>query len=166
MGKFLDMMLGKLFDSLIADGSRVIQKAAETKEARNDTYNMLDAYGCAVYHKGKLVRKSYYNQTPKSTKTHKGWRKHSIESDTGRGYLDEFFKEYRPKGIIVLVCVNAIYYTNILEAGAQGSKPPGQPDIKKRYRIISQILYKMEDLQRKYKGSTVSRTRAIEINKF
>lgn len=171
MGKLLDVMLGQLFDSLIADGKKVIDKAATTKEAKNRSKNMLDAYGAGVYYKGKLVRKAYHSPTPQATEPHKGWEKHNIPADTGREYLEDFFREYKPKNTIELICVNAVYYANILESGAQAmdKKNPdqaGYSNTDHRYRIISQILYEMENLQRKYKGSTIERRRAIEINKF
>lgn len=172
MGKLLDQYLKKLFDSLITDGYAIIAEAAKTNDIKKyRSYNMLDAYGCAVYYNGKIVRKSYLNYYERSKKVHKGWDKYNIPADTGRGYLDDFFSTYKPKNAIELICVNAVYYANILESGAQAmdKKNPNQAGYSNtahRYRIISQILYEMENLQRKYKGSTIERRRAIEINKF
>lgn len=138
-----------LIDSLFDDGMKIIRAAKATKEASNDTYNMEDAFGCAVYYKGRVVRRGYANSNPKSEVIHKGWAKKGIEANTGRGYLDEFFDGYKSnnKGLY-LVCVNAVYYAPILEDGRQ-------PNAKIKYRIISQTDYMFDSLKSKYKGSRV-----------
>lgn len=164
MARWLDAVLNALFDELIKDGEKVIDNAARSKEAHTREGNQEDAYGSAVYYNGKVVRRSYYNKSAIASKPQKAWKKHSIPEASGREHLDRFFEQYRPKGKIELVCINAIYTTNILEAGAQSGK--GGPNLRAKYRIISQAMTDMEELQRKYKGSTLRYLRAIETNKF
>ena len=141
--------IDSLVDSLFKDGMNIINRAKATKEAQNDKYNMEDAFGCAVYYKGKIVKKGYANPTPLSDTIHKGWEKKGIEANTGRGYLDDFFSSYKPHGMgMELVCVNAVYYSAILEDGRQ-------PNAKAKYRIISQTDFMFDSLKNKYKGSRV-----------
>ena len=142
-------ILNAFFDDLADEGKKVIDKAAKTNTTRPGSKNMMDAYGAAVYYYGKRVRTVYVNPTPQSTETHKGWKKHNIPSNTGRGYLESWFNSYKPKGSLELVCVNAVYYSQILEEGAQG-RPRRSTSTK--YRIISQTYSDMSSLAGKYKG--------------
>lgn len=142
-------ILNAFLDDLANEGQKVIDKAAKTNMTKPRSNNMRDAYGAAVYYQGKRVRTKYVNPTPQSSKVHKGWEKHNIPSDTGRGYLETWFNEYKPKGSLELVCVNAVYYANILEDGAQGR--PNR-SISTKYRIISQTYSDMYSLSNKYKG--------------
>lgn len=142
-------ILNDFLDDLAEEGKKVIDKAAKTNITKSRSNNMRDAYGAAVYYMGKRVRTRYVNATPLSNRAHAGWGKHNIPSDTGRGYLDTWFDEYKPKGNIELVCVNAVYYAQILEEGAQG-RPYTQFSTK--YEIISQTYSDMNGLAKKYKG--------------
>ena len=142
-------ILNAFLDDLADEGQKVIDKAAKTNMTKPRSNNMRDAYGAAVYYKGKRVRTRYVNPTPQSNQAHKGWEKHNIPSDTGRGYLETWFNEYKPKGNLELVCVNAVYYAQILEDGAQGR--PSR-SISTKYKIISQTYSDMYGLANKYKG--------------
>jgi hypothetical protein len=53
---------------------------------------------------------------------------------------------------MALVVVNAVYYTSILEDGAQGR--PSVP-VSTQYRIISQVADNIYDIKRHFKGSVV-----------
>lgn len=154
--QWLKDILNDLFDELIKDGKKVITNAATSTDLRRPIVsgNMQDAYGAAVYFNGQIVRKAYYNDSPIANGPHKGWRKRNIEPNTGRGYLDDFFNSYMPTNKVCLVCVNAVYYTTILEEGAQG-RP--QIPLSTKYHIISQVGVNMDNLQRKYKGSRLGR---------
>lgn len=143
-------VLNAFFDDLADEGQRIIDKAARTNMTKPRSKNMMDAYGAAVYYKGKRVRTKYVNESPASNTPHNGWKKHGIPSDTGRGYLDSWFNEYRPSGNLELVCVNAVYYSEILENGAQTRK--GGASSGTKYRIISQTYSDMYSLSRKYNG--------------
>ena len=156
MAKISSRLLDDLFDNLIKDGEKVIRNAARTTDLKHKVVsgNLQDAYGTAVYYNGKIVRRAYYNNSPISKGIHKGWAKRGYESDTGRGYLDKFFESYEPESTLCLVCVNAVYYTAILEDGTQG-RP--QVDISTKYHIISQTMTDMADLQKKYRGSKLGR---------
>lgn len=146
----------QIVDWLSKEGQDIVDRAYLTKETRDRSGTQHDAYGYAVYSGGRLVRKGYASGGRMSSKVHHGWPKHNIPADTGRGYLESFFADYgrnvRSSGI-VLVCVNAAYYSQILENGAQG-RPGKQLSVK--YRIISQISGDMRALAGQLKGSVVT----------
>lgn len=151
MTKWKSKLLDEVFDALAKDGKKVIDNAARTNTTIPRSKNMMDAYGAAVFYQGKRVRTVYVNPTPQSNKAHKGWDKHDIPSDTGRGYLDKWFDSYKTKtNGIELVCVNAIYYSQILEEGAQTRNR--KASLGTKYRIISQTMSEMYSLAKKYNG--------------
>lgn len=150
MSSFKDVFLKRVTDSLYNDGMRILSESARTNETTKRSGNMEDAYGCAVYYNGNRIRTGYYNQSPVSTSEHHGWEKHGIQPNTGRGYLDDFFNSYKPKTRgMIMICVNAVYYTPILEDGAQGR--PKIP-LSTKYRIISQVGGEFSEIAKKYRG--------------
>lgn len=135
-----------IVNDLANEGARLCKAAADSKETRNRSGNQADAFGYAVYLNGKIQKKGYAYPSM-SRKIHKGWEKHGIPADTGRGYLDDFFANYRPSKMgYTLIVVNAVYYSQILEDGKQSAGAA-------KYRIISQIGTEMYGLAQKYKGS-------------
>lgn len=151
MGILLQRYLNKIFDSLIAQGYRIMKNAAKNNDTMARTYNMDDAYATAVYYQGKRVRTRYLNPTPESTEIHKGWKKHHIQAGRGRGYLETFFGNFKPTTDgISLIVVNVIYYTSILEQGKQ------TPNGGRHYKIISSISADMTELEEKIKGSRIA----------
>lgn len=146
----------QIVNYLATEGQKIVNKAYWSKEAKDVSGTMHDAYGYAVYYKGQEKRRGYAAGGQMSSEVHHGWKKKGIPADTGRGYLDSFFNSYKSqvtrKGF-VLICVNAVYYAQILEDGAQGR--PSR-SISTRYRIISQISDSMYEFQKIFKSSTVS----------
>ena len=151
--RFLQEAQKKVIDYLAAQGQRMVDEAYRSKDAQDRSGNMHDAYGWAVYVNGSVVRKGDAG-TQMSQEIHKGWAKHGIPADTGRGYLEEFFATYQdvPQKGMALVVVNAVYYASILEEGAQGRPAVQQAT---QYRIISQVADTMYDIKRNFKGSIV-----------
>lgn len=142
---------GNIADALASEGRRIAVEAERTAEAQRRTGNMADAFGYAVFLDGKEVRRGYAEPSPTSSTVHKGWKKHGIPADTGRGYLDSYFDAYiAPAKGWHLVVVNAVYYTRILEAGAQAR--PARQKVR-QYRIISQMADDMDRLAAKYHGT-------------
>lgn len=140
----------EIVSELSKEGQKIVNDAYWSKAAMDRSGNMHDAYGYAVYFRGKLEKKGYAAGGKMSSDIHKGWKKHGISANTGRGYLDEFFNDYKPNpNGFELVCVNAVYYAEILEDGAQGR--PKVP-ISKKYKIISQVSSKIDDLAKRFGG--------------
>lgn len=145
-----------LIEWLSEEGQAVVDRAYLTKETRDRSGTQHDAYGYAVYSDGRIVSKGYASGGRMSSKVHHGWAKYNIPADTGRGYLESFFADYGKSVVrkgIVLVCVNAAYYSQILEEGAQG-RPGRQMSVK--YRIISQIGGDMRRIASDFGGTRVS----------
>lgn len=138
---------------LARHGQRMVDEAYRTKDTQDRSGNMHDAYGWAVYVNGQIVKQGDAG-APISQQIHKGWAKHDIPANTGRGYLNDFFSTYQdiPERGIALVVVNAVYYASILEEGAQ-HRPAIQQAT--QYRVISQVADTMYDIKRHFKGSIV-----------
>lgn len=155
MGKLLDAYMNRFVSYLAQEGRKVINRAIATQSVKFRSYNLMDAFGFVVYHNGIVKTKGYGTQSPKSKGTHRGWEKHGIPDGTGRGWLDDFISGYEPpKTGFTLVVVNAAFYARILEEGMQG--PPAGHPARKKYRIISQTVGMMEDIQSKFKGSALT----------
>lgn len=138
------MALQPYIESLTKDAERILEKANATRQTKNDTYNQEDAYGYGIYYNGKLLKKGYLNDTPLAKEIHKGWAKHNIKANTGRGYLDEYLDNYKQsKKGLTLVVANAVYYSPILEDGRQSNNG-------RRYKILSQIASDIKELEIKY----------------
>ena len=151
IAKARSQSLSRMADVLAAEGLRIAKDAESTSETQKRSGNQSDAFGYAVYLDGKEMRRGYANAAPTSSGPHKGWEKHGIPADTGRGYLNTFLDTYAaPKSGFHLVVVNAAYYTRILEEGAQG-RPKRK--LSAKYRIISQITDDMDRLASKYGGT-------------
>lgn len=141
----------QIVNFLAGKGKKIIEDAYLTKDTRDRTYNLVDAYGFAVFCDRKKVKYGYAG-AEMSEKVHKGWAKRGIPAGTGRKYIDDFFDDYQSTigKDIELVCVNAAYYASILEAGKQGGVSPVH------YHIISQMRDEFDNLQNGIQGSTVS----------
>ncbi len=138
----VDKYINGLADKLINEGKRLVKNAIVTKTYKNDTYNLHDSYGAAVYYRGKLIRE-YYNSPSKAQEP----RKH--ESGVfvyGADDIKEYFQlEFKPstRGLS-LVVVSSMWYGETLEKGE---------GLKKKYQVISQISSEVDDVASKYKGS-------------
>lgn len=142
-------------DYLAKEGDRIAHKALASKEAYDRTLNMGDAYGYIVFFNKKVVRKGYALPTNWASKIHKGWDKIGVKDGTGREWLDDFMDTWKPESDnFVLIVVNAAFYSGILEKGRQTNKG-GRGTYGKKFKIISQIVSDMKDLQEKFKGSTL-----------
>lgn len=144
----------RIIDYLASQGYDMILQAQATKDAKNRSYNQKDAYGALVYLNGELKEVKTLDSSSKGT--HKGWPKHGIPDGTGREWLQRFIDTYKaPDKGFVLVVVNAAFYTRILEEGMQG--PPAGHEPRTKYKIISQVFGKMDDIAEKLGGGTITR---------
>ena len=105
----------------------------------NDTFNLKDSYGSAVYVYGQL-RKSSVRFIGSKTALDKN---HSLY---GREEVDSFLTTYKAsvKRPLELVCVAAIFYASDLE---RGLTPSGR-----KYIVISNIADDMQSLASRVKG--------------
>lgn len=125
---------------LDSEGKRIMELANNSRTTQVRSGAQKNAYGYRVYYNGLKQSEGYLDRT--SDEVHKGWAKHNIPANTGRGYLMDFFNSYTPIGKgFELIVVNAVYYTQILEDGMQNS-------LHHKYEVISQVRDNFDNLQR------------------
>lgn len=182
MGRLENIYVRRMTNYLVARGKEIINEAAASKEAGNRSMNQLDAYGLIVYYNGKSQRtivgdvsnggftSVYRSPDPynisdamsqkkkfKDLETlgggvHKGWKKEGIPDGTGyewaRMFIRGFKQVYKPPARgFALVIFNAAYYSKILEEGGG--------NVKRKYRVLSQIVGSLQSLQSQFKGSNI-----------
>lgn len=166
---------------LVDKGKQIIQRAADSKESGNITLNQMDSYGLVIYYNGKVQRTLIgselgklesryrspepYNISEGMTRknkrfakagvdgdVHKGWSKAGIPDGTGYEWARMFVKELGKTGEIpqrgfAMVVFNAAYYSHFQEHQ--------EGNLKRKYRVISQIYGDLEDAGKDYKGAVV-----------
>ena len=131
---------------LASDGDKLIHQAFEEADySKNETQNLHDSYGSAVFYNGKI-----YPQTTRfldRLATDKGVKVNG-RYITGRQSIEEFFSKYNPpsKGMQLVVAV-ALFYGGILEGG--------ESPLKRKYKVIFMIGDDISLLSSKIKGSKV-----------
>lgn len=178
----LERMYVNRMTNLLADrGKQIIQRAATSKESGNVTLNQMDSYGLVIYYNGKVERtligselgklESRYRSpepynisggmTRKNKRfakagvggdVHKGWSKAGIPDGTGYEWARMFVKELGKTGAIpqrgfAMVVFNAAYYSHFQEHQ--------EGNLKRKYRVISQIYGDLEDAGKDYEGAVV-----------
>lgn len=132
-----------ILDRLASKGSNLIEEAYKTghgssdEQWKNESYNMHDAYGYAVYYNGKMKRSGFLKDGVLSRHSHKGYK--SYPSGTGREYVENLIKDYKPskKGYSLIV-FNAAFYVTYLEDGVGL--------LQRKYQVLSQIAGDMEKI--------------------
>lgn len=116
------------------DGSK-----SEAGKFANDTFNLKDSYGSAVYVYGRL-RKDSVRFIGSKTALDKN------SGVYGREEVESFLTTYKAsvKNPLELVCVAAIFYASILERGSTPSE--------RKYVVISNIADDMHSLATRVKG--------------
>lgn len=133
--------MDQLIDKLTQDGERLVKRAYETRTFQNQTFNLHDSYGSAVYVNGKLIKSSIRYAGAPQAKSGRVWGEELIE---GRFEINAFFDWFKPgtKGID-LVVIAAMPYANILEKGA---------GLRRKYRVISGARDLMNTVAYSYNG--------------
>lgn len=147
MGRLQDLYIKNVINYLDKKGKELVDKAARTADTEERTGNQGDAFGYGIYYQKKLVKMGFWTPTPAATKTHadtKGGRSY------GRQWIIEWFRDkFIPETDgFCLVVANAAFYSYYHE-NMKGN-------IKKRYRIVSQIFSDMTSLQKDIKGAAIT----------
>ena len=154
-----------LIKYLTRKGERIMWNAYNSREFKNQTFNLHDSYGSAVFYNGKVIKSTirYLGSEQAKKKNHrttdwtwKGQRSmpdhredRHIPDDyllmSGRDEVMEFFSKYVPKttGYHVVV-VAAMFYANILEKG--------QGNLKRTYRVITGAKGEVEAFAKSVNG--------------
>lgn len=180
----LERLYVKRMTNMLADkGKQIATKAAadDSKESKNITLNQVDAYGVVVYYNGKVQRtliggdigknaSRYRSPEPNNISEdmtrknkrwakagvvgdkHKGWAAAGIPDGTGYEWARMFVKELGKTGAIpqrgfAMVVFNAAYYSHFQEHQ--------EGNLKRKYRVISQIYGDLEDAGKDYEGAVV-----------
>ena len=145
---------------LVDEGIKIIEKARETKTTNNISGTQYDSYGLAVFYNGKLYysvkslpggtdtsRRSRYIETAfdEENGRHRGYG--DIPDGYGREWAKMFVDEIKSSSVIpkegfAMIVFNAAFYSSIQEN-------------RQKYKILSQVVGDLQDLQGKYKGSTL-----------
>lgn len=131
-----------LIDALTKEGEAAIITAYNNRGFKNQTYNLHDSYGSAVYANGKVIKSTIrYLGAEQAKTTHKG---DSIDM-RGRDEIMDFFSQYTPKTKgIELVIAAAMYYAGFLEGGTSKAF--------RKIEVISGATNAMRSIASKYNG--------------
>lgn len=181
MGKLQDLYINKTREYLKQKAMDIIRKAQNTKTTDNITGAQFDSYGALIFFNGGVVysfiadpsknidRQKYYIETldNHAMGRHKGWEAMGIPDGTGTEWAKLLRNEIKsgawgkiPEKGFALVVFNAAFYSGFQDADSQYKSP----HIKRKFRIISQIVGDMQNLEKDFKGSTL-RGVGININK-
>lgn len=152
----------------------MIEKAQADKETGDISFTQIDSYGALIFYNGGIVytlipthkdlTRQHYGINAyqyENDERHKGWD--DIPDGTGVEWARMLREEIKggawgdiPKRGYCLVVFNAAFYSNPQEKG-YGSHPGG-------WKILSMLVSDLEDIQSKFKGSTL-RGHNIKIGK-
>lgn len=134
-------------------GERIIKEAYSTKTFQDQTFNLHDSYGSAVYEDGVYIPRTLRRLDPQATKTKK-LRGRQVK---GHNEVERYLKNYKPrqKGL-TLVVVAAMPYGDILEAG----KEP----LRYKYRVISGARWMMNSLAQSFSAKWGIKKHGMSIN--
>lgn len=104
-----------IFNSLKEACPKVLEVIFNDRSWQDDTYNLRDSFGYAIYRNGTNVHNGYLNDSPLASRPAR--KKYEGRDVIGRDELNAFFDEYeaRIKKGFEVVFVAGIYYANILE---------------------------------------------------
>jgi len=143
--------VAKVVEVLEQKGKELVETAYRSSEFEDDTYNLRDSYGYAVYYNGKV--KAFGGLDGRKATTPK---KQSVNSKTksfGRDDFEQYVKMYGAKSYgFELIVVAVKFYAGFLEDGTRTNR---------KYKVISQIWDKMEDFGSQFKG-TIKQIRQYE----
>ena len=135
-----------LIDALTKEGEAAIITAYNNRGFKNQTYNLHDSYGSAVYANGKVIKSTirYLGAEQAKTRGERREKRDSIDM-RGRDEIMDFFSQYTPKTKgIELVIAAAMYYAGFLEGGTSKAF--------RKIEVISGATNAMRSIASKYNG--------------
>lgn len=134
---------------LVYDAFRLVEEAYKTKTFEEQTGNLADSFGAAVYYDGVLVKDGIQYLEPTATKPRQ-WTSGDFRS--GHDEMIKYFQNYKPrKKGFTIVLVAAMPYAPILEGG-------GGYGIRHKYKVITGANSLMRELAAKYESKFGGRT--------
>ena len=133
----------KVVGILEKKGKELVASAYSSSEFEDDTYNLRDSYGYAVYYNGRV--KAFGGLNGKKATVPKQESIGSKNKSFGRDDLEQYVKMYGAKSYgFELIVIAVKFYAGLLEDGTKTNK---------KYKVISHIWDKMEDFGSQFNGS-------------
>ena len=122
------------------DCIRLVSTAYATKTFQEETGNLADSFGAAVYRDGVLLQDTIAYRAPRATSANK-WYDGDYRS--GHEEMIRYFRNYKPgtKGLSI-VLVAAMPYAEVLEKRKNG--------LKKKYKVITGAYSVLRQLKNEY----------------
>lgn len=131
----------KMREELVHDAFRLVEEAYKTKTFEEQTGNLADSFGAAVYYDGDLVKDGIQYLEPKATEP-RMWKRGDYRS--GHEEMIQYFRNYKPrKKGFTIVLIAAMPYAPVLEGG-------GGYGIRHKYKVITGANSLMRELAAKY----------------
>lgn len=139
---FYTQFVEQMVASMRKDGDRILDECLASIDYTNQTYNLHDSYGYAIFVRGERVAMKTTDQM--ATEGVK-WYQQIIE---GSEEIRRFFNAFKPSKGIDLVIAAAMPYAEVLEGATSGQH--------RTYKVISMSYDKLQAVADKYPGATVS----------
>lgn len=162
--KAYDKALKELIDYLTVEGEKVIKDAYRQRGYRNQTYNLHDSYGSAVYQDGRLLKhtiryvgKEKAKSMGRNTLLTAGQESDEVERKrfdlSGREDVNAFFEGYKPKTKkgLELVVIAAMVYASYLE-------------IRHKYQVISSAVTGLSGIAKELEKKLGGKIDGYEMN--
>lgn len=122
------------------DCARLVSTAYITKTFEEETGNLADSIGAAVYRDGKLIEDTLVSRVPRATSP---TRWYSDDYRSGHQEMLNYFRNYKPriKGLTI-VLVAAMPYAEVLEKRKSA--------LKKKYKVITGAYSVLRQLKNEY----------------
>lgn len=122
------------------DCIKLVSTAYTTKTFQEETGNLADSVGAAVYRDGKLIEDTMAYRQPRASKPNE-W--YSGDFRSGHDEMLNYFRNYKPrtKGLTI-VLVAAMPYAEVLEKRKNG--------LQKKYKVITGAYSVLRQLKGEY----------------
>lgn len=137
-----DIIVDNIIKELKADGQHILDECLQERDYANQSFNLQDSYGFAIYKFGQRV----FTKTTKPVASEpKKWYGEMLQ---GSKEIESFFQAYQPGKTIELVIAAAMPYAEVLENASSGQL--------RKYKVVSMSYDKLRQLSGKYGNASVS----------
>lgn len=142
----------------------LVKNAFKTATFDEQTGNLADSFGAAVYEDGVLLEDTMAYRTRQATVSKIYKTKEETKTISGQETMKEYFRSYKPKGKgFAIVLVAGMPYAEVLE---RGRSKDGKVQLKQKYKVISGAYSVMNDIAKHFQQSGVLGRRGYKQYKF
>lgn len=132
------------------DCEDLVYTAYMTGTYDEETGNLADSIGAAVYRDGKLLEDTLAYRQPRATKP-KEWYDGDFRS--GHEEMMNYFRNYKPKSMgLTIVLVAAMPYAEVLELGPRANELRTKTPLRHKYKVITDAYGALKALKGKYES--------------